>query len=160
MYAIPYITINRLEKNVKHARNLVPSLDQRDVNMIAHYLAIQVWWQSEFDTELSRNFPKLNKLSTSNLLQFYFETFNLKYLLYTLIFSAIFYVRFSVLLTGDCPSCKQMVKLPCHCRLMLVYVSCRYCISHCFSQIHFDNSSGLSRANHDHDPQCSDILSS
>ncbi|KAL9973519.1 hypothetical protein ACROYT_G019988 [Oculina patagonica] len=25
---------------------------------------------------------------------------------------------------GDCPSCKQMVKLPCHCRLMLVYVSC------------------------------------
>lgn len=25
---------------------------------------------------------------------------------------------------GDCPKCKQMVKLPCHCGLMLVYVSC------------------------------------
>lgn len=35
------VIINRLEKNVKYARNLVPSLDQRDVNMIALCLAIQ-----------------------------------------------------------------------------------------------------------------------
>ena len=37
-----FVVVNRLVKNVKYARNLVPSLDQRDVNMIVHYLAIRV----------------------------------------------------------------------------------------------------------------------
>jgi len=35
------VIIDRLEKNVKYVRNLVRSLDQRDVNMIVHYHAIQ-----------------------------------------------------------------------------------------------------------------------
>jgi len=37
-----FVIVNRLEKNVKYVRNLVPSLDQRGVNIIVHYLAIQV----------------------------------------------------------------------------------------------------------------------
>jgi len=41
MLSLALVIISRLEKNVKCVRNLVPSLDQRDANMIVYCLAIQ-----------------------------------------------------------------------------------------------------------------------